>query len=916
MPTNHLRAWYLATASIVAVASASQCLSAPSDTTLTDDDLFLVSLKLGNLTLADSITAYNVNNELCLDLTQTVRALDFPIEVDPAAGFAKGWFLHEDQQFSLDVRKKKILIGKTESSVGNLEVREISDGYCVSISALKRWFPISFETDLSNAQVKLITREPLPIEKQIERRAQQAKLQRLAETEYAKIPSLKTPYEYFRPPAVDFTSEISVEKLPGQNSLSSKRSYTVLAAGEVAKLSSEVFLSSDNKGVPQELRGKLYRRSPEANLLGKLRATEFAFGDISGRGSSLIADGEAGRGASITNVPLDAPQTFDRTTFRGDVPAGWEVELYRNGQLFNYSEAATNGRYEFRDIPLIFGLNNFEIIAYGPQGQIKKEQRSISVGPQAVPPGQFWYSAGAYEAGRNLITLSDVGRVPNIRGARGFASVQYGLSSKTTLSLNAESLEYGLRQHNYLELSATQTLGPVVAGISGTLDLQGGQALELLAFGNALSADISTRHAFFNKYESQRISDTIASRHSFRVYTTPKFFSRPLPISVDLIYDRRRNGPDLLDITNRFNWSVSGLLLAHETRFTTSIGATSDSTPTRWVNSLLWNAGWNDVRIRGEFDYRLTQGAAIERVNAGIDWYQSDQFQIRAQGDWSPPDKSWRFGVGLNQLFDVFTLGVRAEIGSRGALNFGINLATGLSPFKNRVSGNDTWKLSRYRPAITGEAAVHVFEDLNDNGLQDPDEVAISGVGFAAGSAESNSVTDADGIVRIKALRPFVHQNVAIDETTLPDTTYRPKYKSISLSPRPGISERVDYPVYPTGDIDGTLRIQKSDSIVVAGGAKLQVLDSEGKIVASGVSDYEGYFIIEGLKYGRYGLRIDPVQAKALGLKTNTMRLVEITRDRPSLSGQDIILTAPTITPEMLFAEISPHLRAAPLWAN
>jgi hypothetical protein len=267
-------------------------------------------------------------------------------------------------------------------------------------------------------------------------------------------------------------------------------------------------------------------------------------------------------------------------------------------------------------------------------------------------------------------------------------------------------------------------------------------------------------------------------------------------------------------------------------------------------------------------------------------------------------------------MFDFFTLGVRAEIGSRGALNLGINLATGLSPFKNRVSGNDTWKLSRYRPALTGEAAVHVFEDLNDNGQQDRDEVAISGVGFAAGSAESDSVTDVNGIVRIQALRPFARQSVAIDETTLPDTSYRAKYKSISLSPRPGISERVEYPIYPTGDIDGTLRIQKSDSIVVAGGAKLQVLDSDGKIVATGVSDYEGYFIIEGLKYGRYGLRIDPVQAKSLGLKTNAMRLVEITRDRPSLSGQDITLAAPTIAPEMTFAEISPHLRASPLWAN
>jgi hypothetical protein len=912
MSSRRTRAWYLATASVVAVASASHSLASGFAAPLDDDDLFLVSLKLGNLILADSITAYNTPTGLCLDLAQTLNALDFPIDVDPHAGFARGWFLREDQVFSLDARKKRLEIGSKKIDLADSDVRETADGLCVSITALKRWFPINFDADLPNAVVKLISREPLPIEQQIERRARQVKLQRVSQAEYLSTPAQKIPYQFFRPPAVDITTEFTAEREAGQATLRTKRQYTVLAAGEIAKLSSEIYLSSDISGVPQDLRGRLYRRSTDANLLGKLRATEFVVGDVSGRSSSLIAEPEAGRGASITNIPLDAPQTFDRTTFRGDIPDGWEVELYRNGQLSSFLQSTANGRYEFRDVPLVFGLNNFQIIAYGPQGQIKREQRSVTVGPQAVPPGKFWYAAGAYEAGRNLVTLARTNKEQNVGGPRAFASLQYGAAQSTTLSLNLESLEFRKRQHNYLEIGAVQTLGPIVAGATGTIDFQGGQAVELLAFGNTLGMDLSTRHALFNKYQSQRISDSIKSRHALRAYAAPVLFGRPLPTTLELVYDRRRNAPDLIDISHRTNWSISGLLFAHDARFTSNLGRTARSADTRWINALLWSTGWNDFRVRGEVNYRLTQGVAVERMNIGVDWYQSENMQVRGQADWTPSTKAWRMGLGLNRMFDVFTLGARAEVGNRGAVVFGLNLATGLSLLQNNAKNRHSWQLSRHRPALTGAASIHVFEDINDNGKQDGEERAIAGVGFGAGAAMSENVSNARGIVNIHALRPFAIQSIAVDQATLPDATYRARNNAISVNPRPGISENYEFPIYPTGDVDGTVRVKKGDETIAAGGAKIQIVNADGKIVASGLSDLEGYFVIEGLKFGRYALRIDPEQAKLLGFKTNTMRLIEITNEKPSLSSQDLTLMAADIQ----IAEAAPRLMPIPLWAN
>ena len=53
-----------------------------------------------------------------------------------------------------------------------------------------------------------------------------------------------------------------------------------------------------------------------------------------------------GRGAVLTNRPIERPDAFDKTTFRGDLPAGWDAELYRNGQLLAFTSPNGDGRYD------------------------------------------------------------------------------------------------------------------------------------------------------------------------------------------------------------------------------------------------------------------------------------------------------------------------------------------------------------------------------------------------------------------------------------------------------------------------------------------------------------------------------------------------------------------------------------------
>jgi hypothetical protein len=115
------------------------------------------------------------------------------------------------------------------------------------------------------------------------------------------------------------------------------RSSSVYAAGEIARLSYDAQVSTDSKGVPNQLRLHAYRSDPEAGLLGPLRATHFGVGDVEGLDLGLGGTGVRGRGAVVTNRPLFNPTAFDKTRFEGDLPVGWEAELYRNGELLAFA---------------------------------------------------------------------------------------------------------------------------------------------------------------------------------------------------------------------------------------------------------------------------------------------------------------------------------------------------------------------------------------------------------------------------------------------------------------------------------------------------------------------------------------------------------------------------------------------------
>ncbi|NRD89988.1 hypothetical protein C8024_11760 [Sphingopyxis sp. BSNA05] len=158
------------------------------------------------------------------------------------------------------------------------------------------------------------------------------------------------------------------------------------------------------------------------------------------------------------------------------MPSGWDAELYRNGQLLAFAENRVDGRYEFIDVPLLYGQNRFEVVLYGPQGQIRRDVQVIPVGIDSIPPRQTYYWAGIHEAGEDLIRLGDF--LPTRQaGWRGGVGLERGLNAKTSVAASLFSLQIDGKRHDYLEGSVRRAVGPALVELSAASNLGSGMAI-------------------------------------------------------------------------------------------------------------------------------------------------------------------------------------------------------------------------------------------------------------------------------------------------------------------------------------------------------------------------------------------------------------------------------------------------------
>ncbi|MFL6725464.1 MAG: collagen binding domain-containing protein [Sphingomicrobium sp.] len=895
------RSWLRKTAMLLALCAGSITVSAPTPAaapawSADPDEQFILDVNIRQLRLGDTVRAYNAPEGTCVVLGDFLTALDVPMRIDLGARKASGWAFKETNRISIDYGALQASYGaRNTEPIAPGTIRETPEGWCVQTKALARWFGIGVKPVTSGSVLMLQSDAKLPVEMAMERQQRAARIHH-ASFDLGTLPQVRIPYRMWRTPALDFVVSGGVT-YRANDGVRVDRQSSVYAAGEIADLSYDAQVTTTAKGKPSLLRVRAFRSDPDGHLLGPLKATHVGVGDVEGFDSRLTGGVAAGRGAVLTNRPLTARTAFDRTRIEGDLPTGWEAEVYRNGELLGFAKSDSSQRYIFEDVQLLYGDNRIRVVLYGPQGQVRERDETLNVGEDNVPKGKTWYWIGANEPGRDLITLEKPPDAVGQPKAQAAVSVEHGLDTRTSVGVLARAMLIDDQRLTFVEGTVRRSVGAAQLEVSAARESNGGTAEHAQLLGKFGPVYVNAEALIANDFHLRGTSTSQSSREGRLAFDLPfKLGTTTIPAHAEAHYVDRTDGSRMLDAAARLSASVDRFNLGTEISYHKDYLPIGPSPPGELRLSLIGSGHIGEVRLRGDTEFDVRPTARLKSAELSAYWTATDHGDWEADLVYDGLVHRTRARVTHILRFDSFALALSGEAATNGDVAVGFNLNFSLDP-------RHGFTLSRRPLAAGGMVHATVFRDLNDNGVLDPGEPLEKGALITTGARQAERKTDSSGSVTIGGLTPYMPVPVGIDSTSLDDPMLTPKKALQVVVPRPGVAADVQIALVGGGDVEGAL--MKSGELGFEG-VDLELVDSSGKIVATARTDFEGFFLFERVAYGAYSLRVSANSAAAAKIGGDLGIRLEVTGDHPVIRLGSILPRPPARIASVAVAPATP----------
>jgi hypothetical protein len=271
---------------------------------------------------------------------------------------------------------------------------------------------------------------------------------------------------------------------------------------------------------------------------------------------------------------------------------------------------------------------------------------------------------------------------------------------------------------------------------------------------------------------------------------------------------------------------------------------------------LLANASIGRLRLRGEAQFVLSGASADTRFGMIGEWASGRNAEWRAELGYDGGLERYRAGIGYTRRFKQIEVTASGEAASDGSLAASLAVAFSIGP-KGRDS---SLRVSRERLASQGQVEAMVWQDNNSDGIRQDNEPLMPKVELTAGNNFVEAATDDKGRAMIDGLEPFRPVMIGIDAGSLPNPYVQPALPGVVVTPRPGVVTLVALPLVAAGDVDGKLMRSAGTPIE---GIALELVDVEGRVRATTLSEFDGYFLFEGVAYGLYVVRIARASAQA-----------------------------------------------------
>ncbi|UCB54069.1 MAG: carboxypeptidase regulatory-like domain-containing protein, partial [Thiotrichales bacterium] len=291
--------------------------------------------------------------------------------------------------------------------------------------------------------------------------------------------------------------------------------------------------------------------------------------------------------------------------------------------------------------------------------------------------------------------------------------------------------------------------------------------------------------------------------------------------------------------------------------------------------------------LRGTIDYAFQPDSEFTTVDLTLrpPLYKNFQFTYGLNHslrlDLTEASASASKSVGSFNL----SAGLRYNTDSVLSLDARFSIGLGREPRENK------WVPHALAIAGRGSVSARVFLDNNEDGIYNEGDEPIENVGFTVNNGYQQVRTNESGIAFMTGLLEYAPVNLALAVSTLEDPLWTPALEGIRIVPRPGQAMQLDFPVFTSGEIDGTVYLSRKGKTLPAGRVDIEVVDERGRVVKTTRTEYDGFYVISKLPLGKYRIRVSREQLARLNLSTDTEPAFEITADDQFKSGVDITMT-------------------------
>ncbi|HXE58083.1 MAG TPA: hypothetical protein VNK43_08785 [Gemmatimonadales bacterium] len=584
------------------------------------------------------------------------------------------------------------------------------------------------------------------------------------------------------------------------------------------------------------------------------------------------------RGVAVTNAPYVRPSQVGSVDYLGVLPPGWEVEAYRGGELVAWDSVDASGRFGMT-LPVHYGENPVDFIAYGPFGEVREFNRTYRVSPGLLPAGQLEYGVSAGGC-RDLPCQ-----------ATANADFRYGVSRRWTVQAGADRFwrdSLGDLSHPYASV-----LGSVTNAWAVELDAV---ANGFLHGGIRYEPSVNLRLAAdYTRYDGDVRSPLIAPPER-KSHWSLFGFLRPKPSAGFFFLEAGLDRITTLTGTHDavrlgLSTQVREIRLLPYARIQRDAGAGGDAVTRSFVglNAFVLPRPrlgpflgrlWLRTTFEAEDVTRPVHGSVFAARPIG-----NGGSRIELGASWSRGTPGTTVTLALSSYLPFLrsTSTVTAPIGGEASA---VQLVQG-SLLWNQVARRFDFAPgpSLERAGIAGR----VFLDLDANGKHDPGEPGVPDVRIRVGSA--TAVSDSSGRYGVWDIVPFEPVAVTVDSLSLSSPLWVPGVTSLVVSPGPNRFRRLDLPIALGGVIEGRVVRVVGGARRGLGGATLVLTDRRTGATRTLSTFTDGEFYAMGIVPGEYELAVAPRLLQALGARGAPVRFTLVPDPRgAAVSGLEVVV--------------------------